>query len=88
MLEFMAANMLSVNPKKTEFLMVRPEQKLGNKSITIGNIAVQEVQHARLLGLKISKKLSGKEHTKEICTELNQRVGVLKRLGYEFSQKT
>ena len=47
---------------------------------------VQSVQHARLLGLKIINILSWKEHIKEVCTELNQRVGVLKRLRYEFSK--
>ena len=62
-LEFMAANMLSANPKKTEFLMIRPGRKQGNRRIKIGGAAVQEMKHARLLGLTEDKQQSHLEGT-------------------------
>ena len=83
----MAANMLSANPKKTEFLMVRPGRKQGSRSINIGGATVHETQQAKLLGLKISNDLCWKAHVKDVCTELDQRIGVLKRLQYDFSRK-
>ena len=48
---------------------------------------VHETQQAKLLGLKISNDLCWKAHVKDVCTELDQRIGVLKRLQYVFSRK-
>ena len=86
-LDFMAANMVSANPKKTEFLMVRPGKKKGSRTIAIGEATVHETQHAKLLGLKISNDLSWKKHIQDMISELNQRLGVLKRLCYVFDKK-
>ena len=58
---WMSANLLSLNPSKTEFLVIglpRQLAKLDNPSFTFGNIALQPVTHARNLGFIIDNKLN------------------------------
>ena len=81
--DWLAVNKLSLNVKKTKFMVFYTS----NKNITpfipslkIGGKSIERVQDFNFLGLTINEKMSWKSHVNKISNKVSKYVGVLNRL--------
>ena len=78
-----SANRLSVNPSKTEYLLIgTPQQrsKIGNLSITFRNLALVPSQSARNLGVTFDSSLDFKEHISSVCRSSSYHIRQLRQI--------
>ena len=81
--DWLAVNKLSLNIKKTKFMIFHTSKKKIQDCIpnlTIGGVAIERVQNFNFLGLKINENLSWKPHTDMIANKISKYIGVLNRL--------
>jgi Reverse transcriptase (RNA-dependent DNA polymerase) len=88
-LEYMAANRLVANTKKTSFLLARRKRgKEDPQSLMVGKEVVLEEQKARLLGMTIQNSLDWTEHVRGVgglINKLNSSLFLLSRLSRHIS---
>ena len=81
--EWLSANKLSLNVKKTKYMMFRYPQKqnrhLPHLSISLNGHVLERVQHFDFLGLTIDETLSWKKHIDKIATKISKVIGLLTR---------
>jgi len=68
--DWLKANKLSINIKKTNFMLFcnfKADRTKLASSIFIGNCAIDLVLVSKFLGLQIDSKLTCKNHISEIC---------------------
>ena len=83
--DWLAVNMLSLNVKKTKFMVFHPYQKnIENcvPSLKIGNTDIERVKEFNFLGLIIEETLSWKSHVDYISNKISKHTGVLNRLKH------
>ena len=82
--DWMSSNFLSLNPSKTEFLLLglpRQLAKLQNPNITLpGNVTLCPVTSARNLGVIFDSNLSFSEHISAISRSCYQHIRDLRRI--------
>ena len=81
--DWLAVNKLSLNIKKTKFMIFHTSKKnIQNciPNLQIGGVEIERVQNFNFLGLKINENLSWKPHTDMIANKISKYVGVLNRL--------
>ena len=88
---WMKANKLSVNTKKTNYVIFKPKQK-NLKTIRIplvfdGNQHMQK-RVVKFLGVFIDENLSWKFHINHICKKVSKSTGVIYRSRFLLSMKT
>ena len=88
---WMKANKLSVNTKKTNYVIFKPKQKK-LKTIMIplvfdGNQLMQK-RVVKFLGVFIDENLSWKFHINHICKKVSKSTGVIYRSRFLLSMKT
>jgi hypothetical protein len=83
--QWLCVNRLSLNIKKTKFIMFHNK----NKDIThlipnimINNIEVERVKTFNFLGIDIDEYLSWNSHVDKICTKVSKTVGILCKLEH------
>ena len=82
---WLAVNMLSLNIKKTKFMVFHPYQKnIENfiPSLKIGGTNIERVKEFNFLGLIIEETLSWKSHVDYISNKISRHIGVLNRLKH------
>ena len=82
---WMAANKLSLNKSKTEYMLIGSHQKLkqcnSDLQIKIGNTLIKRVTATKSLGIMIDETLTWHSNTDLITKKVNRGLYVLKRLG-------
>ena len=82
--DWMKANKLSLNIKKTKYMVFRYPQKsrhsLPKLSIKINDVIIERVDQFKFLGIIIHETLSWKFHTDMIRMKISKVVGVMRRL--------
>ena len=81
--DWLAVNKLSLNVKKTKFMVFHTTQK--NilpyvPELEIGGVSIDRVSNFNFLGLTINENLSWKPHVDLIANKLSKYVGILNRL--------
>ena len=80
----MAANKLSLNKSKTEYMLIGSHQKLkqcnSDSQIKIGDTLIQRVTATKSLGIMIDETLTWHSNTDLITKKVNRGLHVLKRL--------
>ena len=81
--DWLAVNKLSLNVKKTKFMVFHTAQKNISPYIPdleIGGIKIDKVSNFNFLGLTINENLSWKPHVDIIANKLSKYIGILNRL--------
>ena len=81
--DWLAVNKLSLNVKKTKFMVFYTSNKDISQiipSLMIGGKPIERVKNFDFLGLTINEKMSWKSHVNKISNKVSKYVGVLNRL--------
>lgn len=84
-------NKLSLNVKKTNFMIFRPKnKKLPNDEINIkiDDISVERVNHTKFLGVVINDKLTWDDHIKTILNKASKSIGIIYRIRHNIPSST
>ena len=80
--QWLCANRLSLNVKKTEFIIFRPPKiSMKNRiTLTLNRCKIYESPKVKYLGIILDSKLSWKHHIFELSKKLNRAVGMLYKM--------
>ena len=81
--DWLSVNMLSLNVKKTKFMLFQTSKQNTSRFIPelkIGNAKIERVKDFNFLGLLINENLSWKPHVDRISNKISKYIGVLNRL--------
>ncbi len=86
--DWLIANKLSLNTKKSSHLIFSPKNKRVNQevSIQINKENLAEAQSVKYLGVLIDNKLNWKTHVQQTNLKISKGVGVLARLRHFVSK--
>ena len=84
------SNKLSVNIKKTNYVIFKPKQKSVHISsqISFDSIALKQVTEVKFLGVYIDEGLTWKSHISYICKKISKSVGIMHRVRFFLSSNT
>ena len=87
---WLAANKLSLNVKKTHFVIYKAKNKKMSNNITIniGNQSIEQVNNTNFVGLNIDQDLSLKHHIKEVTSKTSKLSGIMIRARRHLPLKT
>ena len=75
--DWLCANRLSLNTKKTEFILFRPNGKHELIKLRLNQTTIRESPKISYLGILLDNKLSWKFHISELCKKLGRSIGLL-----------
>ncbi len=82
--EWLAANKLTLNTSKTEFMLIGSRQRIrtfnSSPSLVINETPINRVNHVKSLGLNIDENLSWNKHIEIISKKIASGIGALKRM--------
>ena len=79
--DWLCANRLSLNAKKTEFILFRPKNDYDNRiKLKINQFTIRESPKINYLGVLLDNKLSWKFHITELCKKLSRGIGLLYKM--------
>ena len=82
--EWLAANRLTLNTSKTEFMLIGSRQRIrtfdSSPTLVINETAINRVNYVKSLGLNIDENLSWNKHIEIISKKIASGVGALKRM--------
>ena len=87
--QWLIANKLSINIKKTKYIIFRSRQKSlnhPNLMIRINNELIERKQSIKFLGVIFDENLSWKEHIKTIASKISRTIGVISKSKFYVSQ--
>ena len=87
-MEWFRANRLSVNLKKTNFVIFGSSgraKKIDKCEIFLDNIKILRTEKAKFIGI-IDENLSWKNHITYIKGEISKNIGIINRLKYRVSE--
>ena len=83
---WLAANKLTLNTTKTEFLLIGSSQRLStlerNPIIEINQFPIKQVSTSKSLGVHIDGNLSWECHINEISKKIASGISAIKRIRY------
>ena len=83
---WLSANKLTLNLTKTEFMLIASRQKLSSiserPSLTINDMAVEQVASAKSLGVYIDQTLNWECHNEDISKKIASTIGAIKRIRH------
>lgn len=80
---WLAVNKLSLNVKKTKFMVFHTIQKVISPfvpDLKIGNVTLDRVKNFNFLGLTLNENMSWKPHTDIVANKISKYIGVMNRL--------
>ena len=93
--EWLKTNKLSLNTKKSKFVIFRPRQKnmplipririLDSVTNTYANLEMKD--YVKYLGLMIDSNLSWKYHIESVCHKISKSIGIIRGTQRQFSGK-
>ena len=88
MVRFSSDNGLSLNPAKTEYMLVqRKSAAADNFNMTFGGTDIQESMSVKFLGIHLSKDLQGRGHLDSLKLGINGKIGVIRKLRHYFPRR-
>ena len=88
--DWLIANKLTLNTKKSNFLLVHPRQRKPSRkiSISIDNEPLAETDHAKYLGVLMDNNLSWKYHIQQINIKVAKSLGIIAKVRHFVSENT
>jgi len=86
--DWFKANKLSLNIKKTHFILYRTKNKkiVSNISIKIDNIAINQETSTKFLGVIINQSLSWNDHISIVKQKVSKSIGIIKHIRKNLPQ--
>ena len=79
--EWLKANKLSLNIKKTHFMVFTNKNKTPpNMELHIGDRPIERVEHTKFLGMILDHKLTWKNHINFISNKIAKGIGIIKKV--------
>ena len=84
--KWFAANKLSLNIKKTNFILFRTRNKKINcrPEIKVDNVAVTQVTCTKFLGVLINETLTWNDHIRSVLNKVSKSTGVIRRVSHKL----
>ena len=81
---WLSANKLSINLKKTNFMIFKPKQKKYyiNPKIALNNHELDLVNQASFLGVILDEHLTWKSHIAQTSRKMSKSVGIIKKASF------
>ena len=79
------ANQLSLNIKKTKYMIFSNKQSMSNHSVNIRGVELECVPSIKFLGVMVDNKLSWKEHIMYIRNKLSKSIAILYKVNRVLS---
>ena len=88
--EWLKVNKLSLNVAKTNYILFLPRQKpiTVSDTITLDNIAVQQVEVTKFLGVLLDQHLSWKYHITHVAKKVSKAIGIISKARFFLSSKS
>ena len=89
--DWFKANQLSLNISKTNFIIFCNSKKKydsSNLKVILNNIAIQQVNHVKFLGVYIDEHLNWDKHVQEIASKLSKNIGIMTKLKFILPRNT
>ena len=81
---WLLANKLSLNVGKTEYMIIRSQQRLSkitsDPEISIGPQNINRVKHTKTPGVLVDENISWKNHIDATCKKISKAIGLLRRV--------
>ena len=87
--EWLIANELSINIKKTNYIIFRARQRkidLDGFSIKINNQLIERKKNTTFLGVIILEHLSRKDHISTVAGKISRSIGIISKSRFFISQ--
>ena len=82
--QWLLANKLTLNKKKTEYMIIGSRQKLSKitiePEIRIGETAIKRVRNSKTLGVLIDEHLTWDKQLENVQTKVSRGIGMLRRM--------
>ena len=87
--EWLCANKLSLNIKKSNFTLFHPPQKKLNATIILclNDKTLSQIKSTKYLGVLMDCRLNWKEHVHNICKTLARSIGIISKLRHFVDTK-
>ena len=89
---WLAANKLTLNMTKTEFLLIGSKQRLlnstANLTVTINQFPIKQVSTVKSLGVHIDENRTWECHINELSKKVASGISAIKRVRYSVPYKT
>ena len=94
--DWLTANKLSLNVKKTNYIIFHPYQKHLNYDVSIKildncvnkSFSLERKEYVKYLGVMIDNHLSWKHHINYVALKISRNIGILSKLRHFVSPKT
>ncbi len=78
-------NKLTLNTKKTKFMIIGSSRKLSNidsVTVKVAGSNIERVEEFSYLGITFSTNMTWTEHVNQLCSKISKRLGLLKRIKH------
>ena len=89
--DWLIANQVSINFKKTNYVIFTPRQKrlnLTNFSLKIKNNLIERKSSIKFLGVIMDEHLSWKEHISTVTAKISKSIGIISKSRFYISNKS
>ena len=86
--EWLIANKLSLNTKKTKYMVFHTNQRnVTYPNLVINNIIIERVSHFNFLGIMLSYNMIWDAHINHISKKISKAIGILYQLKHIYPQR-
>ena len=87
---WLSANKLSLNIKKTHFIIFKSRGKKPNQNISvkINGQPIEQVKNTKFLGLHIDDELTWKYHIDQVVNKISKMTGIMAKARHYISLET
>jgi hypothetical protein len=88
--KWFAANKLSLNIEKTNFILFKTINKKinGTPEIKVDNVAVKQVTCTMFLGVLINDTFTWNDHVRTVLNKVSKSTGIIRRVSYKLHVAT
>ena len=79
---WMASNRLTLNVKKTQYMVISNSKKIPELSIKINKTPLMSCDSYKYLGIHFDKNLSWNDHIQHVCNKISKACGALTKLRH------
>ena len=82
------ANKLSLNVRKTNYILFTSNLRYGNLVIKIDDIIIENIEKTKFVGVIINSKLKWNDHIQTISNKISKNVGIIFRTRNNLNRNT